>query len=88
VRLTADEKRAHVEAFKASGLRLSQYARAVGIHRSTIEGWINGIGINGRPPHPKRHEFFNLLAEGFTRYKAAVILSVDWRTARYWTREQ
>jgi transposase-like protein len=87
MRLTADEKRAHVEAFKASGLNRSEYARVHGLPRTTFEGWVKGTGINGRSPHPKKREFFSLLAEGFTRYKAAVILSVDWRTARDWTRK-
>jgi transposase-like protein len=87
VRLTADEKRAHVEAFKASGLNMAQYSRLYGIPRTTLQSWASGIGINGRSPHPKKHEFFNLMAEGFTRYKAALVLSIDWRTARYWTRE-
>lgn len=84
MKLTADEKRVHVETFLDSGLNAEQYAKLSGIPRTNLQRWVMGDGLNGRAPHPKRYAFENLLAEGFSAWKAALVLGLHKSTVRYW----
>lgn len=86
MKLTADEKRAHVEAWKASGESMDRYAKAHGLSASSLCRWTKGEGMTGRAAHPKRYAFEQLLAEGLTPWKASLALGLDHRTAAYWTR--
>lgn len=86
-RYTIEEKRAHVETFLDSGMSRSEYCRIHGIPLTTLMRWVDG-GVKERPPHPKRLEFFNLLNEGFTPWKAGTALGLWAGTWRYWLKQQ
>lgn len=86
-RYTIEEKRTHVETFLDSGMSRSEYCRIHGIPLTTIMRWVDE-GVRERPPHPKRLEFFNLLNEGLTPWKAGMALGI-WRgTYQYWLKQR
>jgi transposase-like protein len=88
VKLTADEKRAHVEAFLDSNLSAVQYARENGLCRESLRRWVRGDGFDGRPPHPKREEAERLMAEGLSPWKCALMLGLGFSTVQYWARQK
>lgn len=87
MKLTADEKRAHVEAFLDSNLSAVQYARENGLCRESLRRWVKGGGF-GRSPHPRRAEAERLLADGFSPWKCALILGLSNGTVQYWSRQK
>ena len=83
-RYTIEEKRAHVEDFKASGLSQEKYAKLHGIAESTLRDWLIRSGRYGRPAHPQRYKFLNLVAEGVLPSRAGHWLGVSRSTWRHW----
>lgn len=82
-----DEKRAHVEALCESGLTSAEYSARYGVPRTSLEYWLRGERMAGIRPHPKRREFFELVDEGLSPYKAGLVAGVYPGTWRYWMKQ-
>jgi hypothetical protein len=92
IKTTAEERRAIIDDWKATGENLKFYCVARSLPYWTVWRWARGMFLKGDlpppPPHPKKAEWVRMVREeGLGPYKAALACGISDTTATKWKKQ-
>jgi transposase-like protein len=74
---TPEERLAHVEAFKASGKSLVQYAKETGINDQTLNNWVSGRNLKTQAKKAEAKKLKNKVVAWYEKHRDAVSVTLD-----------
>jgi transposase-like protein len=74
---TPEERAAHVEAYKASGKSMLQYAKDAGVNDQTLNNWVSGRNLKTQEKKAEAKKLKNKVVAWYDKHRDAVSVTLD-----------